>query len=105
MATINKRGPYQHQVIVRRKGYPSQTKTFETRADAEIWARSVESKMDDRTFRDRRDLAKVTFRDALERYVTTVTPAKRGRVQERNRVLQLQRHPIALRGIDSVMVQ
>ena len=97
MATINKRGPYQFQVIVRRKGYPSQTKTFEARAEAEIWARSVESKMDDQSFRDRSELKKLTFYDALERYVTTVTPAKRGRVQERNRVRQLQKHPIALR--------
>ena len=66
MASINKRGPYQFQAIIRRKGYPSQTKTFESRSEAEEWARSVESKMDDRTFRDRRDLKNWTLFDALE---------------------------------------
>ena len=31
--TINKHGPYQFQAIVRRKGYPCQFKTFESRQD------------------------------------------------------------------------
>ena len=35
MATIIKRGSYQFQATIRRKGYPSQTKTFETKRDAE----------------------------------------------------------------------
>ena len=43
MATITKRGDYQFQAIIRRKGFPSQTKTFESRADAERWAREVEA--------------------------------------------------------------
>jgi len=34
MATISIRGGYQFQAIIRRKDYPAQTKTFETRADA-----------------------------------------------------------------------
>ncbi len=35
MATFRKRGPYQWQAQVRKKGQPLQTKTFETRAMAE----------------------------------------------------------------------
>lgn len=105
MATINKRGPFQFQAIIRRKGYPSQTKTFESRSDAEAWVRSIESKMDDNTFRDRRDLKNWTLFDALERYVTEVTPTKRGHVQERNRLRQLQRHPIALRNFESLQAK
>ena len=45
MASISKRGDYQFQVIIRRRGYPSQTKTFETREEGEEWARGVESTM------------------------------------------------------------
>ena len=41
MATITKRGPYQYQALVRRKGYPQQTRTFETRGEASAWARGV----------------------------------------------------------------
>ena len=45
MATINSRGSYQYQAIVRRKGYPTQTKTFEKKQDAKDWASTVESAM------------------------------------------------------------
>ena len=40
MATVTNRGQYQFQAKIRRKGYPVQIKTFETRRDAEAWARS-----------------------------------------------------------------
>lgn len=35
MASFRKRGAYQWQAQVRKKGQPLQTKTFETRAEAE----------------------------------------------------------------------
>lgn len=102
MSSICKRGPYQYQAIIRRKGYPSQTKTFESRQEAEAWARSVESKMDDNTFRDRRMIKEMTLKDALQRYLVEITSQKRGQVQERNRILQLQRHPLAMRSLESL---
>jgi hypothetical protein len=46
MATITKRGDLQWQAKIRRKGYPPQSKTFDTRADAEKWARAIEREMD-----------------------------------------------------------
>ncbi len=46
MASFNKRGPYQWQVKIRRKGFPLQSKTFESEGDAKKWARMVESEMD-----------------------------------------------------------
>lgn len=97
MATINNRGPHQWQATVRRKGYPSQSETHRTKAQAEAWAREVEAQMDAGTFRDRRVLAGVTLGDALERYLTSVTTQKRGETSERNRIKQLQRHPLAQR--------
>ena len=102
MASITCRGDYQYQAIVRRKGYKSQTKTFETRADAEKWARDVESKMDKGRFQDRREIESTTLSEALERYLISVTPTKKGHVAERNRIKQLQRHPIGLRSLDSL---
>lgn len=102
MASITRRGDYQFQVIVRRKGYPSQTKTFETKSDAQKWARDVESKMDHGHFRDRREIKATTLGDLLERYLDRVTPTKRGHVAERNRIKQLQRHPIALRPLEGL---
>ncbi|MBU9218213.1 site-specific integrase [Burkholderia gladioli] len=102
MATINNRGPHQWQATVRRKGYPSQSETHRTKAQAEAWAREVESQMDAGTFRDRRVLAGVTLGDALERYLTTVTTQKRGQTSESNRIKQLQRHPLAQRLMSSL---
>lgn len=102
MASISCRGDYQYQAIIRRKGYPSQTKTFETKAEARKWARDVESQMDQGRFRDRREVESTTLGEALERYLTTVTPTKKGHVAERNRIKQLQRHPLSLRSLDSL---
>lgn len=102
MASITRRGPYQFQAIIRRKGYPSQTRTFETRTDAEVWSRSVESKIDHGQFRDLRPLDKLTLDDLLRRYLTEVTPNKRGAVQESNRIKKLLKHPVALRSLSTL---
>ena len=64
MASISKRGDYQFQVTIRRKGYPSQTKTFESRAEAQMWARETESKMDQGYFRDLREVEQTTLAQA-----------------------------------------
>ena len=46
MATFRKRDPYQWQAMVRKKGQPLQTRTSETRAQAEQWARAIEVETD-----------------------------------------------------------
>jgi len=51
MASIGKRGSYQWQVKIRRKGYPLQSKTFETEDEAKKWAPMIESEMDRGVFR------------------------------------------------------
>jgi hypothetical protein len=55
MATIRKRGDYQWQVMIRRKGHADQTKTFETKESAVKWARMIEGEIDRGVFvsRDR----------------------------------------------------
>ena len=45
MATFDKRGDLQWRDQIRRKGYPVQRKTFNSRAEAEAWAAVVESEM------------------------------------------------------------
>ncbi|MDR5879669.1 hypothetical protein [Caballeronia sp. LZ032] len=99
MASIYKRGPGQYKVIIRRTGYPSQTRTFETKTQAEAWANKVQSEMNAGTFRDRRSLAGITLSDSLATYHEKITPTKRGATAERNRIRQLQSHPLAQRPI------
>ena len=78
MATFRKRGPYQWQAQVRKKGYPLQTKTFETRAAAETWAQAIEVEMDKGVFVSRTEAESTTLKELLERYLMEVTPLKKG---------------------------
>ncbi|MBC3808489.1 site-specific integrase [Undibacterium seohonense] len=102
MASIINRGPYQFQAFVRRKGYPTQTRTFESQREAKDWSRDVEAKMRRGEFADLSEAEATTLGELLERYRQEVTPEKRGHVQENYRVLQLIRHPISLRSLASL---
>lgn len=102
MASISRRGNHQYQAIIRRRGYPTQIQTFETRAEAESWARITEAKMDTGHFQDRREIENTTLGQLLQRYVEEVSVKKKGYVAERNRILQLQRHPLAQRPLSSL---
>lgn len=77
MATITKRGDYQWQAKIRRKGYPPQSRTFDLKSDAEKWARDVEREMDRGVFLDRTEADKNTFGEVLRRYKREITPAKK----------------------------
>jgi hypothetical protein len=80
MASFRKRGPYQWQAQVRKKGQPLQTKTFETRALAEQWARAIEVEMDKDVFVLRAETESTTFQELLERYRAEITSLKKGAV-------------------------
>ena len=94
MATIRQRlGRY--QAIVKRKGYPTQSRTFDLRKDAERWARACEREMDAGEWRDRTSAQHSTLADLLARYLAEVTPSKRGGSVEYHRIALLQRSPLA----------
>ena len=54
MATIRKRGGLWHSQI-RKKGFPQQTRTFQTKAAASSWARRTELSMEDGSWIDTRE--------------------------------------------------
>lgn len=97
MASIRKRGPYQWQALVRRDGWKSCTRTFETRQDAQDWAAGVEADMRRGVFVDRSQAERLTLGDILERYRKEETPKKRGRRVELSRLKRLMERPIAAR--------
>lgn len=105
MATFRKRGEYQWQVEIRRKGWPYQTATFETKAEAELWASTIESEMGRGLFIDRSLAERLSVMEALERYRDEVTVTKEGREQEITKIGKLLRHPIALRSLASIRPQ
>jgi diphthamide biosynthesis methyltransferase len=75
MALIEKRGPGQYRVRVRRKGESANpiTKTFESREAATKWARRIESELDAGKhvlFLANAETNSMTLRTALERLLT-----------------------------------
>lgn len=95
MATIRKRGELQWQAIVKRKGFPSQSKTFLTRKDADAWATVVESEMVRGVFLSRTSAERTTLGECLDDYEKEVTPTKRGASQEKYRLTVLRRSKLA----------
>lgn len=74
MAAITKRPEGTWQVKVRRKGWPSQSKTFRTRAQAETWARSIENEMDRGAFVSRAEAERTTLDDLADRFRKEFAP-------------------------------
>lgn len=97
MATIRKlRGRWQAQV--RRRGMKPRAKSFDSKADAEKWARDLESQVDRfGVAPDTKILETTTLGALLERYQREITPTKRGAVQEGQRIDVLRRHDLAHR--------
>lgn len=75
------------QVQVRRYGHTPQAKSFQSKADAQRWARHVEAELD-RTLipHDPRLLSTITVAELLARYCDTHTCAHRGHVSEAKRI-------------------
>jgi len=93
------------QAKVRRKGYPTQTKVFRAKREAEAWARSIESEMDRGVFAPRGQSEKTTLGECFERYLVEVTPRKkagRGQDGERGFIAQWLRRPISQRMMSSI---
>ncbi|WP_250512036.1 site-specific integrase [Caballeronia sp. INDeC2] len=94
MATFSQRNG-RWQIKINRKGFPTQYKSFSTKAEGQIWARSVETAMDDGTWVDPAGTTEITFGKLLERYKESVTPTKRSRRSEEYRIGKMMRHKIA----------
>ncbi len=102
MASIHKRGPYQWRASIRRRGHPPTSKTFTTRVDAEAWSREVENEMDRGVFISRKEAESTTLSEALQRYMTEVTPLKKGWKQEEARIRVWLRHPLSSRMLPGI---
>ena len=83
------------QVRVSRKGEQSLVKTFQSKEDAERWARSVEVEWDRGTYTNLHQAQKTTFGELIERYLREVTPLMRGAGADTIRLKAIMRRPIA----------
>ena len=80
MATIRKRlGRWQS--IVRVKGYPARTQSFDSKSDAKLWSSNIELEL----HREERGLRKnkyPTFRECFERYRDEIIIHKKSKEME-----------------------
>lgn len=102
MASIRKRGPYQWEARIRRKGYPSQFATFEKKADAESWANDIESEMGKGIFLSRKEAEQTTFGEALDRFIKDFVPNYAQPKQMKSRVKIVKNSQLSLMMLASI---
>ncbi len=97
MATFRKRGPYQWEARIRKRGYPTTCKTFETKLEAEAWAKDVETKMNKSIFVSSKEAEQYTLSECLDRYIEEYIPKLKHAKREEDRARAIQRRAIAHR--------
>ena len=101
MATYTKRGNA-WKAQIRRKGYPTATATFDTKAEAQRWANGIEGDMARAKHIDTREADRTTLLKALNRYLEEVTPEKKGEKQEKVRINRWIKHPLAEKSLGAI---
>ncbi|WP_313872820.1 hypothetical protein [Rugamonas sp. DEMB1] len=89
MPTIRKKGEGQYHVQIRKRGYPTQTKTFTKEADARRWATIIESEMERGVFVSRTEAEATLIGDILQRFAAEVLPTKRSEQSDKSRIKTL----------------
>lgn len=89
MPTIRKKGEGQYHVQIRKRGYPTQTKTFAKEADAKRWATIIESEMERGIFVSRNEAEATLVKEVLQRYADEVLPTKRSEQSDKSRIKTL----------------
>ncbi|WP_461210412.1 tyrosine-type recombinase/integrase [Desulfocurvus sp. DL9XJH121] len=102
MATYNQRGQGHWQARIRRKGYPTQVKTFTTKLDAEAWAREVENEMDRSVFLSRKEAEQTSLEEAMDRFVAEYAPKYAQPRKVISRINALKKRPLAKRMLSSI---
>ena len=82
-------GKWQARVI--RKGFPDEARTFTTKAEAAIWARSVEVDMERGHCKAAGEADEERLTDLLDRYRKEATPSKREALTEAIRINAIRR--------------
>lgn len=72
----------QWEAQIRRKGYPAQRKTFETKSDAQAWAPMIESEIDRGIFVSRVEAERTAFHQLIDRYISDIAPKHKGAYSE-----------------------
>lgn len=92
MATLVKTKKGHWKATIRKVGWPTSSKTFRTKRDAEDWARNTEDEMVRGVYLKRGASSRITLSDAFDRYEREVSPGKSDgtRYRERWRISPLK---------------
>lgn len=92
MATLVKTKKGHWKATIRKVGWPTSSKTFRTKRDAEDWARNTEDEMVRGVYLKRGASSRITLSDAFDRYERDVSPGKSDgtRYRERWRIAPLK---------------
>lgn len=101
MAYYEKRGDA-WRAQIRRKGYPTLSATFDTKAEAQRWSAEVEGDMSRARFVDVREAESTTLKEALTRYQNEVTVGKKGAKQETVRIEKWKNSAYATKSIAAI---
>lgn len=107
MATISPRADDQGirigwQARIRKKGFPVQVKTFRVKAEAQAWAKKIESEMERGLWRDTSEAESLTLAQCLDRYRDEVVPTKKGGRRELDYVNQWKGRTISRQFMSSI---
>jgi integrase len=98
MASITKRGS-KWQVRICRKNSPAICKSFSLQRDAQTWARNIELQLERGEALGRETVLLSTL---MQRYLSSVSPNKKGHKQEVHRIEAWLRHPLSRREAASI---
>ncbi len=101
---IQRRGPNGKRVWqahIRRRGYQAQVRTFDTKAEAQAWAATIESEIARGVFVSRAEAERTTLDEALQRYENEITPRKKS-IAEGGFIRRWRVHPLARRTLASI---
>jgi hypothetical protein len=105
MATITRRvsktGKVSYQARARRKGYPLECKTFDSRREAKDWAAGVEGQMAQNLHVVDKDSRRVTLEEVIGEYLSRRVPNLKGR-QPYYETLEWKARPLAKRVIGHI---
>jgi len=104
MATIRQRND-RWQAIVKRAGYPTQSKTFTLKKDAERWARLQERLFDTGQWIDSPQDRQTTLAELLDRYMKEVSSGKRGSRAESYRIETFKKTSLAKHALSAITPQ
>ena len=90
------------QAHIRRRGYPAQVRTFDTKTEAEAWAAVIESEIARGVFVSRTEAEATTLREALERYAVEISAKKRSGNRESYIIRGWQSSSLAARSLASI---